>query len=99
MTSTVSSLRILSQIRRVREELDRRRGEGKSVALVPTMGALHDGHLRLVDRARDHADVIVMSIFVNPLQFGPGEDFARYPRDLPGDSRLAEERGVDLLFV
>lgn len=69
------------------------------VGFVPTMGALHDGHLRLVERARELADVVVMSIFVNPLQFGPLEDFARYPRDLARDRPLAKERGVDCLFV
>ncbi len=63
------------------------------------MGYLHEGHLALVDEARRRADVVVMSIFVNPLQFGPQEDLARYPRDLPRDRRLAEERGVDALFV
>ena len=63
------------------------------------MGFLHEGHLRLVDRARDIADTVVLSIFVNPLQFGPGEDFARYPRDLERDRALAETRGVDCVFV
>jgi pantoate--beta-alanine ligase len=63
------------------------------------MGYLHAGHLRLVDRARELADRVVVSIFVNPLQFGPHEDFARYPRDLPRDRALAEGRGVDCLFV
>ena len=72
---------------------------GHRVALVPTMGALHEGHLRLVDRARDRADRVVMSIFVNPLQFGPKEDFAKYPRDLERDRALAASRGVDCLFV
>jgi pantoate--beta-alanine ligase len=75
------------------------RGAGHRVALVPTMGFLHAGHLALVDEARRRADAVVMSIFVNPLQFGPTEDLARYPRDLPHDRRLAQERGVDALFV
>ena len=72
---------------------------GHRVALVPTMGALHEGHLRLVDRARDRADRVVLSIFVNPLQFGPKEDFTKYPRDLERDRALAASRGVDCLFV
>ena len=75
------------------------RANGKSIAFVPTMGALHEGHLTLVDEAKRMADIVVMSIFVNPLQFGPTEDLARYPRDLPRDRQLAEARGVDLLFV
>src|SRR4051812_48081773 len=69
------------------------------IALVPTMGYLHDGHLALVDQARRHADLVIMSIFVNPLQFGPGEDLARYPRDLPRDRALASSRGADALFI
>ncbi|MGE0354029.1 MAG: pantoate--beta-alanine ligase [Gemmatimonadales bacterium] len=75
------------------------RARGLRVGFVPTMGALHEGHLRLVDAAREKTDVVVMSIFVNPLQFGPAEDLARYPRDLERDAGLAAERGVDLLFV
>jgi pantoate--beta-alanine ligase len=72
---------------------------GRRIGFVPTMGFLHEGHLRLVDRARDRADRVVLSVFVNPLQFGPGEDFAAYPRDLARDRRLAAARGVDCLFA
>jgi pantoate--beta-alanine ligase len=75
------------------------KARGQRVAFVPTMGFLHEGHLRLVDRGREIADRVVMSIFVNPLQFGPQEDFARYPRDLERDRSLAGGRGVDALFV
>jgi pantoate--beta-alanine ligase len=75
------------------------RAAGARLAFVPTMGYLHEGHLRLVDRARESADRVVMSVFVNPLQFGPDEDLARYPRDLARDRALAAARGVDLLFV
>ncbi len=73
--------------------------EGKRIALVPTMGYLHEGHLSLVDAARSRADIVVMSVFVNPTQFGPLEDFEKYPRDLQRDQALAEGRGVDCLFV
>lgn len=69
------------------------------IAFVPTMGYLHDGHLSLIDRARERADRVVVSIFVNPLQFGPGEDLERYPRDLERDLGLARGRGVDLVFT
>jgi pantoate--beta-alanine ligase len=69
------------------------------VGLVPTMGSLHEGHLALVDRARELAAFVVMSIFVNPTQFGPGEDFERYPRAMERDVELAEQRGVELLFA
>src|ERR1043165_539611 len=75
------------------------RSHRHSIGFVPTMGYLHQGHLRLVDRARELAERVVVSIFVNPLQFGPNEDLARYPRDLPRDRKLAEARGVDCLFV
>jgi len=75
------------------------KARGRRIGFVPTMGFLHEGHLRLVDRAKALADRVVMSIFVNPLQFGPQEDFNRYPRDLPRDRALATERGVDCLFT
>ncbi|HEY7195010.1 MAG TPA: pantoate--beta-alanine ligase [Gemmatimonadales bacterium] len=75
------------------------RSRRHTIGFVPTMGYLHEGHLRLVDRARELADRVALSIFVNPLQFGPHEDLARYPRDLPRDKKLASDRGVDCLFV
>lgn len=74
------------------------RREGKTIGFVPTMGYLHDGHAALIDRAREENDIVVLSIFVNPLQFGPNEDFARYPRDFERDRRIAEQHGVDVLF-
>jgi pantoate--beta-alanine ligase len=99
MTSTASRLRGFTSISDLRTALAAARSKRKSVALVPTMGALHEGHLRLIDRAREAADIVVMSIFVNPLQFGAGEDFSKYPRDLAADTQLAADRGVDILFA
>jgi pantoate--beta-alanine ligase len=75
------------------------RAAGRRIGFVPTMGYLHEGHLTLVDVARRRADAVIMSIFVNPLQFGPGEDLGRYPRDLARDRNLASGRGVDALFI
>jgi len=75
------------------------RAAGKRIGFVPTMGYLHEGHLALVDEARRQAEAVILSIFVNPLQFGPREDLGRYPRDLPRDRALALARGVDALFV
>ncbi|MFW6078824.1 MAG: pantoate--beta-alanine ligase [Gemmatimonadota bacterium] len=83
----------------VRDLVRRQRAEGRTVAFVPTMGYFHEGHLSLVDRARHLADTTVVSIYVNPLQFGPSEDFTDYPRDLERDARLAAARGVDVLFA
>jgi pantoate--beta-alanine ligase len=89
----------LHTIAELRPLLDGERAAGRSVGLVPTMGYLHDGHLALMRRARAETDVVVASIFVNPLQFGAGEDLEAYPRDLDRDGRLAEAAGVDVLFV
>ncbi|MCR5220449.1 MAG: pantoate--beta-alanine ligase, partial [bacterium] len=73
--------------------------EGKRIALVPTMGWLHEGHLSLLREGRKRADVLALSVFVNPLQFGAGEDFDAYPRNLMRDAALAEKTGADLLFA
>ena len=99
MISTASDMRRVTRVAEVREIVADTRARGQRVGLVPTMGYLHEGHLRLVDEARRRADLIVMSIFVNPLQFGPTEDLTRYPRDLEGDAAKAQARGVDVLFV
>ena len=85
--------RMNSVARKVRREQDR------SIGLVPTMGALHDGHLSLVREARRMCDVVVVSIFVNPAQFAPGEDFERYPRDLTKDTTILADYNVDYIFA
>ncbi|MEO5826474.1 MAG: pantoate--beta-alanine ligase [Gemmatimonadales bacterium] len=83
----------------IRHHLAPLRTDRSTIALVPTMGALHRGHVALVTAAREHADIVVLSIFVNPLQFLPEEDLARYPRPLDHDRAIADENGVDILFV
>ena len=83
----------------LREELAGPRREGKRIGLVPTMGYFHEGHLSLMRRAREDCDVVVVSLFVNPTQFGPGEDLDAYPRDEQRDADLAEREGVDLLWI
>ncbi|MFZ3101083.1 MAG: pantoate--beta-alanine ligase [Desulfitobacteriaceae bacterium] len=88
----MSIIKELQQIIRVQKR------SGKSISLVPTMGYLHKGHLSLVEQAKKDGSFVVMSIFVNPLQFGQTEDFASYPRDLERDAEMAESAGVDLLF-
>lgn len=92
-------MRQVASIAELRAWVADERASGRRIGFVPTMGFLHAGHLSLVAAARRDCDVVVMSIFVNPLQFAPGEDFERYPRDLPRDRELAAANGVDLLFV
>jgi pantoate--beta-alanine ligase len=86
----------IPDLRRILDEVRESRGR---IGFVPTMGFLHEGHLALCDEARRHADFVVMSVFVNPLQFGANEDLDRYPRDLARDAQLAMGRGVSLLFA
>ncbi len=92
-------MEIIESVRRMQVRADEIRRAQKRLGFVPTMGYFHEGHLALMRRARELADVVVVSIFVNPIQFGPQEDYERYPRDLERDRRLAEAEGVDILFV
>jgi pantoate--beta-alanine ligase len=98
-TTASSRARVAATTAELRAAVAEARRRGATVGFVPTMGFLHEGHLRLVDEARRRATFVVLSIFVNPLQFGPHEDFGRYPRDFEGDRRKAEARGVDLIFA
>ncbi len=91
-------MNIVKTIKEVRENVRQWRGEGFSVGLVPTMGYLHEGHESLIKRAVAENDRVVVSVFVNPMQFGPKEDLASYPRDIDADSRLCEAAGASLIF-
>ncbi len=89
---------IVTTVAAMQAVADQARREGRRIAVVPTMGYLHEGHLSLIAEARRRADVVVTTIFVNPTQFGPTEDFARYPRDFERDTVMAEQAGTDVLF-
>src|SRR5262245_22866401 len=91
--------RLMTDGELVRETILSARAAGQTVGLVPTMGALHQGHLSLVDASRAECDMTVVTVFVNPTQFGPNEDFRRYPRDLERDRLLLSECGCDLVFA
>ena len=92
-------MQTLTEIGPLRDTLNQARRAGKTVGLVPTMGAFHEGHLTLMRRAKAKNDVVVVTLFVNPTQFNDLDDFERYPRDLDRDARMAEAEGVDVLFI
>mgnify|MGYP000794011043 FL=1 len=91
-------MKIVSTVEQVREEVKKWRQQGLTVGLVPTMGYLHEGHKSLIDKAVAQNDKVVVSVFVNPIQFGPTEDLATYPRDLERDAALCEDAGAALIF-
>lgn len=91
-------MKIIENIQEMRLFVEQAKQQGLRIALVPTMGSLHEGHLTLMRQAKKGCDVVVVSIFVNPTQFGPNEDYAKYPRDLAGDSEQASKAGVEVIF-
>lgn len=91
-------MQVIRSITELKEKVKQVKQWGQTIGLVPTMGYLHEGHLSLVKGARDDCDFVVVSIYVNPIQFGVGEDFEEYPRDLTRDARLCEEENVDIIF-
>lgn len=92
-------MKIISSPKEMKEFSANAKAAGKKIALVPTMGALHDGHLSLIDKAKSLADVVVVSVFVNPTQFGPNEDYDKYPRQLEADVAKCEEHAADVVFA
>ena len=92
-------MRVIESISEMQQAAELWRNKGTKICLVPTMGYLHEGHLALARKARGLADIVVVSIFVNPTQFGPGEDYERYPQDMERDVRLLTELGVDITFA
>jgi pantoate--beta-alanine ligase len=91
-------MKIVESVARMSTLVKMLKKEGRSIGFVPTMGALHEGHLSLVRAAKKHADIVVMSIFINPIQFVRGEDFDKYPRDIKKDEEMARSSGVDIVF-
>lgn len=91
-------MKIIRSISEIKKELSRKKRKGRTIGFVPTMGYLHEGHLSLIRRARRDNDLVVVSIFVNPAQFGPNEDYKEYPRDLRKDAALCRKESVDYIF-
>lgn len=92
-------MKVINEIENIRKEVASARGENKKIGFVPTMGALHKGHLSLIKTAVETCDFVVVSIFVNPTQFGEGEDYRQYPGTLDSDAEICEKEGVDLVFA
>ena len=92
-------MHVVNTIKDVRQAVASARADGRKIGFVPTMGALHDGHISLIERAVADCDFVVVSIFVNPTQFAPDEDFDKYPRDLDSDSAICQKTGADLIFA
>lgn len=90
---------VVEKIQDVREIIKSQKKQNKKIGLVPTMGYLHDGHLSLIKKAKENSDFVCASIFVNPIQFGPNEDYDKYPRDVERDIKLLENQGCDLVFI
>jgi pantoate--beta-alanine ligase len=95
----IAVMEIIRTIHEMQVYADQARGQGKIIGLVPTMGYLHEGHLSLVRQARKDSDIVIVSIFINPAQFGPGEDLVSYPRDFDSDRYLLEKEDVDVIFA
>ncbi len=92
-------MNIVHTIKDVKEIIKKWKDENLSIGYVPTMGYLHEGHASLIKKAREENDKVIVSIFVNPIQFGPKEDYSTYPRDLDKDSSLCEKFGADLILI